>query len=409
MSRTGLVLVAAVVVLVMGGVWLLVTRGQPPVGACGRPRESPSAASAAPVAARAAIEWAPVPLPDELTDGDDQTIADAAAFNGGFVAVGTESSGGDWRAFILWSRDGAEWAEVGGAAWRGVEFSELHVAGTRLFALGSASTNDRGGARVVVAYTDDGTTWHEAAGDFATARPPTLAGDDAGSVLIGGRFEDLATVGWRSTDGTEWEPVDLELPVAAAVAGIAEVTVDEGRWLGIGSISVGPDSPAAPVAWTSDDGVRWVCTLMDAAGFEVAQPTQLYRGPDGWLATGGASSVCGPFGSCAGTPMAWTSADGATWSAGFGDGQPLGIGGVAFARGPAGFIAVGQGNAWASADGSTWARAETGESGHAIMGQTDALAVSPDGTRVVAAGTLYAGDGTDPDPWIAVGEVTVEP
>lgn len=375
----------------------------PPTGGCTTPEEQPVAAEPA-AQAQIHIAWAGGEVPAQVRDADEELMLDVAAFNDAFVAVGRESNGPASRAFALRSTDGRDWEAIPAAdGWLDMEIRALEVVGDRLFGIGSASTDDRGGSRGVVMYTDDGLTWHEAAGELSDGSPYALAGDASGLVLLGAANADGTLLFWQSSDGEDWQPLAVELPVDQRFAQFGDLERTEAGWLAVGSLSAGVDRPAAPVAWRSSDSRAWTCHLLDSAGYEVVHPFALHRSGSRWLASGGASSVCGAMASCPGWSIAWQSADGVTWGSAIGD-EPISIGGLAYGGGPDAFLAVGQGNTWQSRDGSSWTMAEIGESGHVLQGQADAVAVSADGRRVVAVGTQWIGP-ADTNPWIAVGEV----
>ncbi|MBA3586866.1 MAG: exo-alpha-sialidase, partial [Chloroflexi bacterium] len=267
----------------------------------------------------------------------------------------------------------------------------------RLFALGTVSTDDRGGSRGAVFYTDDGQTWIEANGNFEGTRPSSLAGSGNELLLIGTRNSDIRPLAWRSPDGATWTPVELQLPVNPAQADMGTVASPGDGYLAVGAVTAG--STAAPVVWRSGDGASWSCQLLDAAGFDSARPFELHRAGNAWLALGIAGDAGGFGASSPGYPIAWASQDGLSWSAALGRDEPISDGGIAFGSGAEQFIAIGRGRAWTSLDGIGWTLHE--QSDGAPDG-TDALAVGPDG-RLVAVGTRY--DGTEVDPWISVAEL----
>ena len=338
-------------------------------------------------------------LPDGLDDGDEQVMLDVESLRDGFVAVGRESNGPISNAFVLHSADGLRWTHAPGGAERfiGTEFHRLDRVAERLFALGTVSTDDRGGSRGTVVYTDDGQTWIEANGNFEGTRPSSLAGSGRELLLIGTRNSDIRPLAWRSADGDTWTPVELQLPVNPAQADMGTVASLGDEYLAVGSLTAGVT--AAPVVWRSGDGASWSCHLLDPAGFDSAQPFELHRAGSAWLALGIAGNACGFGASCPGYPIAWASQDGLSWSAALGTDEPISDGGIGFGSGAEQFIAIGRGRSWTSLDGMSWTLDE--QSDGAPDG-TDALAVGPDG-RLVAVGTR--GDGTDVDPWITVAEL----
>ncbi|MDQ3691259.1 MAG: hypothetical protein M3406_14755 [Chloroflexota bacterium] len=339
-------------------------------------------------------------VPDDLDDRDEQLMLDVESLRDGFVAVGRESNGPISRAVVLHSADGLGWTHVPGGADRfiGTEFHRLDRVAERLFALGTVSTDDRGGSRGTVSYTDDGQTWIEASGNFEGTRPSSLAGNGSELLLIGTRNSDIRPLAWRSPDGETWTPVELQLPVNPAQADMGTLASLGDGYLAVGSLTAG--STAAPVVWRSDDGVSWSCQLLDPAGFDSAQPFELHRAGNAWLALGIAGDTGGFGASSPGYPVAWASQDGLSWSTALGRDEPVSDGGIGFGGGGEQFIAIGRGRSWTSLDGVNWTLHE--QSAGAPDWPADALAVGPDG-RLVAVGIRY--DGPDADPWITVAEL----
>ncbi|MGI8998511.1 MAG: hypothetical protein ACR2GO_02230 [Candidatus Limnocylindria bacterium] len=328
---------------------------------------------------------------------DQRIFRDVVAFRGGFVAIGGVSDGPGSHAFVLHSSDGVAWEGRPDDAVRfaGLRLAELVVVGDRLFALGSVSTNDRGGSRASVWISGDGVSWREANGPFNGASVSTLADGDDGIVLIGASNADGVLRAWRSEDGEAWEAASLDLPVPIDVADLGPMMPSGDDLLSVGSIGRGPGSPRAPVAWRSGDGVAWTCQLLDAASWPVAGAHELHRSDATFLAIGIAGQVCGFGGSCPGHSLGWVSDGGRMWTAAIVDEPPIGLGGTAYAASGAGFVAVSSPDTWISADGVTWIRVRDDGTGAAMTGQADALVFTDDG-RIVAAGTS----------WIAVGELS---
>jgi hypothetical protein len=143
--------------------------------------------------------------------------------------------------------------------------------------------------------------------------------------------------------------------------------------------------------------------VLDAGGFSHSHAWELHQSGNRWLIIGDAAEGCGFGASCAGYRIAWASTDGVSWSEGILDPEPIVLGGTSYDGAAGGFLGV-SGGTWLSTDGRDWTRVSEGETSGGIGGQVDAIEVTDDG-RVVAVGTAY--DGTDADPWIAMGELRV--
>jgi len=394
-----LVAAVAAIAVVAGGAWWLIGPGaDPALGACADAVRADL--PAAPVVFEPTISWEPAELPPVATDVDEQSMLAVTAFGDGWVASGRSSSGPETRPLMLHSTDGVTWrTEPDDAA----QFSDAEVGllaevdGRRVVASGSVfSERPSTGAWV----TRGGAAWDAVDGPFDASSPTAMAAGDRGLLVLGLAEPSGRPVAWTSPTGTRWERVELRLPVEPHHAAFSAVRPDGDGWLGTGFLSRGVDAPAWPVIWASADGATWTCRVLDRAGFEVAQPMQLHRSAQGWLAVGMAADVCGFGASCVGHPIAWTSPDGVRWSAGHID-EPWLTGGIAYAGSAEGFVAVGHGTTWYSADGNVWVEVDDrGTGSEALIGQPDALVMTNRG-QLAAVGTTY--DGTDGDAWIAIG------
>jgi len=254
-------MVGLAVAIIGAGAWFAVGPGAgPPFGECSmaspRPTEaaSPSIGDDPP-----AVSWTASGLPAEIDDADEQIMVDVAAFRDGYVAVGRTSIGPEYRPFLLRSTDGLVWESVplNAPRFAVTDIHALAVVGERLFALGSASTNDRGGSRGIVWFSDDATVWREANGPFAEVRLSSLAGREGELLLIGADNQRSHPVAWTSTDGADWDVQSLQLPVRLDTAGFSSVDTFGDGWMAAGSISAGVNGPSAPVSsasGTADSG-----------------------------------------------------------------------------------------------------------------------------------------------------------
>ena len=399
-------LVGLITVVIGTAAWFTFGPGAgAPTGACASTQRSPiegQSASADPPQ----IGWTTAELPAGLDDGNEQVMSDVVAFKGGFVAVGRQAEGGHVRAFTLRSTDGLAWeAGIGDdARFARTDIGSLVVAGDRLFGVGSAVTDDRGGVRISVWASDDGRTWQSAAGPFDEAYPASLAAGTDGLLMVGWSARDTQAMAWTSSDGLAWESQPMELPVSGTAAQFGALAAVGDGWMAVGAISAGSDAPSVPVVWRSADSVSWTCHVLDAGGYSHSHAWELHRSGDRWLIVGDAADGCGFGASCAGYSIAWASTDGVSWSEAILKPEPIVFGGTAYDGAAGGFLGV-HGGTWLSTDGREWTRVSDGEMSGAIGGQVDAMEVTDDG-RVIAVGTSYDRN-SDAGPWISVGELRI--
>jgi hypothetical protein len=394
-----IVAILAAAVLGIAGAWLAFGRADlvPPSQCTMASLEPPP--SAAPTVNGATVAWHEATIPEEIRGPGEQFIGDVSWFLGRFTAIGVSRHDGRSHTVMLTSLDGFDWRSDPSDSVRltETELSRLSLAGGRLFALGSASTDDRGGSRAAVWSTDGQSGWTEATGPFDESMPLDIAAGDGHLLLIGSRNADGAPMAWVSNDGATWHQQPIQLPVPHEVASFSAVAALGDGWHATGSVGGTVDGPRSAVIWRSGDGVRWSCHVLDRAGFGVAGADDLHRSGAGWLATGMLAEPCSDTGACAGHGVAWTS-DGLSWS----DAQtsaPPSVGGTAVVGSDAGYLAI-RGDATAtSSDGFTWTIADSGGPGS----QPEGLAQNADGL-IVAVGADYR-EGGEGDGWIAVGEL----
>lgn len=392
---------AVAVMLIAVGAWFAIGPGAgPPIGSCAS--TSFAVVEAADAPPFGTIAWRDATVLDPADDFQEEIVLDVEAFNGRFVAIGRRSNGPQMHAFVLRSSDGVEWAQDPEDADRfaGTELAHLVVVDRRLFALGSASTDDRGGTRAAVWLTDDGVAWSEATGPFNERWATALAGGDGDLLMFGSEADSGATVAWRSADGTSWEEQALELPVPPGEGRVSSVALDGGGWLGVGSISRGADAASAAVVWRSHDGRSWSCEVLDSRDFTRADAVELHVSGARALAVGSATRGCGLSASCPGFGMTWSAHDDewATARTESHAGPPISSAG--FASDSRGFLLVRGGTAWSSADGTYWTELDQ-LAGLTSVGAVAAVVV--DGSRVVAVGS--SNDGSNADAWLATGDL----
>lgn len=369
----------------------------PPVGGC----TTVAPATAAPSDDRRSFTatWGPSTVIRGDDEFDEEQILDVAAFREGFVAVGTMMNGASYRTFFRTSDDGEEWqSAIVAAGFEGSELRRLRVVGERIFAIGSRSTDDRGGSAGAIWISEDGIRWRPSAGTFGGFSISALAGDADRLLAIGAREPSGRPVAWRSSDGETWTESALRLPVDPGVAFFSDLARTAEGWLAVGFVSRGPDSASAAVAWTSPDGETWSCEVLGNDLGLRTHASELHRGPRGWLVVGDASPGCGWGSSCIGYQMVWSSVDGG-WTDGSAPGAASDAVGespmqwsAVYAPAPSGFVAVG-GGLWVSDTGVDWSELDG-------VPPAGAQAVAVNGRRIVAGGTVLdaAGHG---DAWLA--------
>jgi hypothetical protein len=404
-----IVAVGMVAVLAVGA-WFLIGPGAgPPIGACSAPLGTVDAGEPRPPDAPTTLRWLDATTLSAGPEFDDEEIVAVVAFDGRFVAAGRRSNGAQSNAFVLTSTDGERWS--GGtshARFGRAEIDSLAVAGGRLFALGSAPTDDRGGTRGVVWFTDDAVMWTEALGPFTDRWVDAIAAGDDALLLVGGNARSTIPAAWQSEDGAAWESVPIEVPGSLADASFADLVQTPVGWLAVGSLSRGPDAASAAVAWHSTDGARWSCEVLpvDQDFRTIAMRVLVTESGDRRLVLGDASRGCGIGASCIGYVIAWAGYP-AAWEWGDAPGSALDAVGDSpllwyphFLVEAGGFLAVG-GGAWASEDGSSWTRLD--ENGDGPLGQVSAGVAAED--RIVVGGAVWNAAGDDADAWLAVGEL----
>jgi hypothetical protein len=201
-----------------------------------------------------------------------------------------------------------------------------------------------------------------------------------GFVAVGGGFADSdetsTTIIWVSEDGRTWQSVPLFGAAAHGVPRAVTATPD-------GLVAVGSGCcPDESAVWLSPDGLVWE-RLPAAPSLAGSVMLDVTATPDGLVALGCSAQL-----ECIGG-LAWTSADGRTWSDPIPldtvDLLPLGV-----AATESGVLALGTGSAFGDAarvalspDGTTWASATTISLGGGSM---EAAVERPEG--IVAAGGI---------------------
>jgi hypothetical protein len=330
------------------------------------------------------------------------TIADVAGLpGGGFVAVGYEPP--DWIPAAWTSPDGATWS--------------IHPMGTTKFtfpvamAIGADGTVvavGRSGPLPVAWTSTDGVTWqaHPVArlDDRGIAERMTtvvatghgyLAGGSVGPELL----ERHARF-WTSIDGLDWRPVPDD-PAAFADAEVRSITPFGDGYLAVGVLGTAQAHTGA-VAWTSADGMTW--SRVDDPALVGGIAVAVTAAPFGGLVAVGSDLDRREA-------VAWTSPDGRRWTRAPSEPSRQWPGGYAWmtdvvAIGDA-LIAIGEdqglqrgtATAWVSRDGRRWEPARAAP----VQEGAEFYAVTPGGPGVVAVGAFGAPDSYVPDVWLSPG------
>lgn len=231
--------------------------------------------------------------------------------------------------------------------------------------------------------SDDATGWVAASGPAPRSRElPCLDWVVATSHGFYAAGSDL----YRSTDGLTWSVVDEPRAAGAALGRVDALMVVGDRVTAV----VHHDAETGgqhwdATLWTTTDGVGW--ELVGDERARVFDDTSIYvvlPGPDGGAVALGAD----PGGEYIPTAVAWTSADGLTWTRTTPPGEGFdGCRMVSAAVDVEGYVAVGRCESvesgvvsWTSTDGSTW-RA------HGVSGSTEGELTGPGTVTSVPSGS----------------------
>lgn len=236
----------------------------------------------------------------------------------------------------------------------------------------------------------------EAPGD---QRMVGVAADPDGRVAVAVGTDGDGPALWRAEASGEWArvPLDAEgaVPAGARLSSVAVA--------GNGSFVVVGEADGGAAAWTSLDGTAWLRAGVDR-GPGMAHVARTAAGLLAFAADDGESAV-------------WRSIDGTVWVRAF-DAR-LGVDGSG-AGSVVGALDVGTGvvavvdrrgsgpQLWTSADGLTWSTASTTDPFPAEGEASPAAVIHLDDDRVLAAGAVTAGDGTDAAVWSSDGGRTWE-
>jgi hypothetical protein len=320
---------------------------------------------------------------------------------GGFVAVGSVPPA--WVPAAWTSADGQNWS--------------IHPMGTTEFTFPVSVTARSGGGAVAVgrsgprpaAWTStDGVAWHERPvptpeGSDVPERMTSVVATDRGYVAGGSAGPELFDRDarfWTSVDGVEWQSV-VDDAAAFANAEVRAITTFGDGLVAVGV--VGPaQQPSAAVAWTSADGSTW--TRVDDPALSDGIAVSVVPAPFGGLVAVGSDLDRREA-------VAWTSSDGRTWARAPAEASRQHPGGYAWMTDVTAIgdsvigIGVYQGlqrgtaTSWVSRDGLAWERARSAPA----QQQGEFYAVTPGGPGAIVVGSFGAPDSYVPRVWLSPG------
>ncbi len=330
--------------------------------------------------------WTRVTVPAD--HGASTAITGLGADASGFLAVRPgRSASGTPDGVAYFSPNGTAWQYAGtiGAttAWnpglvKGSDFG---------FVVAGASA---AGQLVAFTATGSGGTWQQT-GSLGNADTQSVVGATVASAGT------IVAIGYTSPSKVSQQPVFLMATAAGgmrpvSLAGIAGGAIPE---LAVNGLAVADGQQIAvgsadgyPAVWRKASGGSWALatSLSQVSGIAGLQAlTGVTHGPSGWLAVGAPG------------PVVMTSADGATWQSATGPGSITadlaGVGAVAAAAGPHGYVIVGKlvasgGNCvadvWWSPDLTVWTRAHDVND---ATGSSQVLAVAAGANGFVSVGS----------------------
>jgi hypothetical protein len=223
------------------------------------------------------------------------------------VAVG-RLEGESPRALIALSDDGRTWrvASDDRPHFRHAEAVDVVATASGFVAVGSMSTDDRGGSAGAIWWSETGELW-ERRPSQPVAYIHQVASGPLGLQATASTTEGDPALG-SSADGREWRWTAW--PTMGSPSDVA--AIDDG-WIAVGSIGVRGDD-RVPVVWRSHDGTEWTCQALPTRPSEpFGSAVAVYPGNVTTLVRGHTNAPCWPFGSCAATDTVWVAAADGAW------------------------------------------------------------------------------------------------
>lgn len=329
-------------------------------------------------------------------------IADVAGLpGGGYVAVGYVPN--DWTPAAWTSPDGLRWS-IHEFDTTGFTFPVSLAVGPD----GRIVAGGRSGRHPVTWTSEDGVAWqrHLAAipeGSLVAERITSIVAGSSGYVAggsVGPELFDRHARFWTSADGVGWDAVPDD-PATFADAEVRAITRGGPGFVAVGV--VGPaQEPSAAVAWTSADGVTW--TRVDDASFAGGIAVSVAAAPWGGLVAVGSDLDRR-------NAVTWISTDGRAWTRAPDEASRqhsggyawmtdvVGIGDVAIAVGEYQGLQRGTAIAWVSRDGLHWTEARSAPA----QEQGEFYAITAGGPGAIVVGSFGAPDSYVPTIWVSPG------
>lgn len=273
----------------------------------------------------AGMTWSPASVPQ--TAGLDHPLRAVTGTGSGFLAGGQDDTG----ALVWTSGDGRSWQPLAGGPSVG-EVDAFATFGGRTYAAGGHGVaNDE---LPTVWSSGDGHRWTALTLPDAGGAVHALAAGPAGLVAAGSEPAGFSSV-WHSTDGEQWQLVDL---VAQGVLPGHDLAVTSVVATAHGYVGLAGATSALPtvayVLLTSPDGLHWSRVPgADLPGAMAAQPAAVFPQPAAPIITALAADQDRVLAFAINSDLRWRPRDNAT------------INHIA----PA---------VWASADGRSWSRVD---------------------------------------------------
>lgn len=330
------------------------------------------------------------------------TISDVIGLpGGGFVAVGYVPP--DWVPAAWTSPDGLTWS--------------MHSMGTTDFTFPVSLAAGADGAVVAVgrsgklpvAWTSvDGVVWQRHSvrvlkGSDVAERMTTVVASGRGYVAggsVGPELFDRRARFWTSVDGVDWQPVPDD-PLAFANSEVRAITRFGDGFVAVGVVGTAPEHSGA-VAWTSADGLTW--SRVDDPAFADGIAVAVVAAPIGGLVAVGSDLDRREA-------VAWTSADGRRWTRAPSEASRKYSGGYVWMTDVAAIdgtvIAIGEyqvlqrgtATSWVSRDGIHWDQARSAP----VQEQGEFYAITPGGPGAIVVGSFGAPDSYVPTVWLSPG------
>jgi len=370
------------------------------------------------------LVWSRVAHDESVFGGNaTQRLRAVAASQSGLVAVGFDTSGGDFDAAVWTSPDGVVWSRVAHdeSVFGGNDTQTMRSVAVSASGFVAVGNDKSGGDFEAAVWTSaDGVVWSRVAHDELAFGGPgnqqmdSVAATGSGFVAVGldQLDDDIDAAVWTSPDGVVWSRVPHNEAVFGgdATQEMNSVVATDSGFIAVGEDWSGGDPDAA--VWTSPDGVVWSRVAHDEAVFggDDSQKTMsVTAGGSGFVAVGMDKSG-GDF-----DAAVWTSPDGVVWSrvahdeAVFGGQENQQMDDVVLLAG-FGFVAVGLEESnedwdtavWTSPDGVVWSRVPHDEVVFGGEANQQAVSVVAWESGVVAVGDEESGGDFDAALWAVV-------